>query len=158
MIGYDYRFCVKASLQVMKEQRNMICKDSASGKIQIYKGLHETDSKRRELFFQYYLIEWLEAHWNGMQKILSDHPEYTKDQKKEFTLFYAEYFKQMLDSWVTSGALSKLVIPELLKALKSSVQELIQFSDKWEQNSQKLKLLLIKHREQFEKVISQCDE
>ena len=41
MKNYDYRFCVKASLQVMKEQRDSIYYDSCNNHL-IYSGLHET--------------------------------------------------------------------------------------------------------------------
>ncbi|MCM1529133.1 MAG: hypothetical protein NC093_03970 [Alistipes sp.] len=151
---YDYRFCIKASLQVMRKQRENIYADSCSNYL-IYSGLHETNEKLQMLYFQYYLIEWLESHWGRMQDILDRHPEYTIDQKRDFTLFYAEYFSNMLDSWVLSGMLSKIMIPDILQSLKATVRELIIFSDKWEQNSNRLKLLLKKHKEQFEYLIGQ---
>ncbi len=151
--NYDYRFCVKASLQVMREQREKIYADSCGNHL-IYSGLHETNEKLQTLYFQYYLTEWLDNHWGRMQDILDSHPEYTIDQKRDFTLFYAEYFSKMLDSCVTSGVLSKMMIPDILQSQKETVRELIMFSDKWEQNSNKLKLLLKKHKEQFEYLIS----
>ena len=154
--NYDYRFCVKASLQVMKELRIKICDDSCNNNL-IYSGLHETNDKLQELYFQYYLIEWLDSHWKYMQDILDNHPEYSNDQKRDFTLFYAEYFSKMLDSWVTEGTLSTIMIPEILQTQKEAVKELIMFSEKWEQNSNKIKLLLKKNKEQFEYVIKQYE-
>ena len=50
--NYNYRFCVKASLQVMKEQRNRIYDDSQSNHL-IYSGLHETNEELQTLYFQY---------------------------------------------------------------------------------------------------------
>lgn len=155
--NYDYRFCVKASLQVMKEQRENIYYDSCNNHL-IYSGLHETNEKMQSLYFQYYLIEWLDNHWSRMQEILESHPEYSIDQKKEFTLFYAEYFSNMMTSWASTGILSKLMIPNILQTQKEAIQEMLTFSEKWEQNSNKLKLLLKKHKEQFEYLIKKYEE
>ncbi len=157
--NYDYRFCVKASLQVMKLQRAKICNDSSNGQNHlIYSGLHETNEDLQNLYFQYYLVEWLDDHWSNIHLILEKHPEYSVDQKKNFTLFFAEYFSKMIDEVSLSGTLSKLAIPNLLKIQKDSIQELIQYSEKWEQNSNKLKLLLKKHREQFKILLAQYEE
>lgn len=153
----DYRFCVTASLQVMKEQRKKIYDDSCNNHL-IYSGLHETNKELQTLYFQYYLIEWIDTHWSRMQEILDSHPEYSLDQKKEFTLFYAEYFSDMMTSWETAGTLSKMMIPDMLQTQKETIQEMITFSEKWEQNSNKLKLLLKKHKEQFELLIKRYEE
>lgn len=59
----------------------------------------------------------------------------------------------MMTSWATTGILSKLLIPNILQTHKETIQEMITFSEKWEQNSNKLKLLLKKHKEQFEYLI-----
>lgn len=155
--NYDYRFCVKASLQVMNEQRKRIYDDSRSNHL-IYSGLHETNEKLQTLYFQYYLIGWLDEHWSRMQEILESHPEYSVDQRREFTLFYAEYFSKMMTSWATTGVLSKMMIPDVLQTQKETIQEMIDFSEKWEQDSNKLKLLLKKHKEQFEYLIKQYEE
>lgn len=154
---YDYHFCVKASLQVMKEQRKNIYCDSKSNYL-IYSGLHETNEELQILYFQYYLVEWLDSHWIRMQEILDNHPEYSIDQRREFTLFYAEYFSKMMNSWVTTGVLSKKVIHDILQTQKETIQEIITISEKWEQNSNKLKLLLKKHKEQFEYLIKQSED
>lgn len=155
--NYNYHFCVKASLQVMKEQRNRIYDDSQSNHL-IYSGLHETNEELQTLYFQYYLVEWLDNHWSRMQEILENHSEYSLDQKREFTLFYAEYFSRMMNSWVTTGVLSKMMIPDILQTQKETIQEMLTFSEKWEQNSNKLKLLLKKHKEQFEYLIKQYED
>lgn len=158
LINYDYRFCVNASLQVMKEQREQICKDSSEGQNHlIYRGLHEINEKLQNLYFQYYLVEWLNDHWRSMQSILENHPEYSLDQRKSFTLFYAEYFGRMIDSISSSGTLSNLMIPNILQQQKESIEEMLLYSEKWEQNCNKLKLLLIKQREQFERLINQLE-
>lgn len=155
--NYNYRFCVKASLQVMKEQRKKIYDDSQSNHL-IYSGLHETNEELQTLYFQYYLVEWLDSHWSRMQEILDNHPEYSIDQRREFTLFYAEYFSRMMNSWMTTGVLSKMIIPDILQMQKETIQEMITLSEKWEQNSNKLKLLLKKHKEQFEYLIKKYEE
>ena len=155
--NYDFRFCIKASLLVMREQREKIYNDSHDNHL-IYSGLHETNEKIQTLYFQYYLVEWLDSHWNRMQEILESHPEYSIDQKRNFTLFYAEYFSKMMTSWVTTGILSKMIIPDILQTQKEIIQEMITFSEKWEQSSNKLKLLLKKHKEQFESLISKYED
>ena len=155
--NYNYRFCVKASLQVMKEQRKKIYDDSQSNHL-IYSGLHETNEELQTLYFQYYLVEWLDSHWSRMQEILDNHPEYSIDQRRVFTLFYAEYFSRMMNSWMTTGVLSKMIIPDILQMQKETIQEMITLSEKWEQNSNKLKLLLKKHKEQFEYLIKKYEE
>ena len=155
--NYDYRFCVKASLQVMREQREKICVDSHSNYC-IYNGLHETNEKLQELYFQYYLIEWLNNHWSRMQEILDNHPEYSIDQKKQFTLFYAQYFGKMMTLWAATDSLSKTMIPDVLQTQKEAIQELITFSEKWEENSNKLRLLLKKQKEQFEYLVRRYEE
>ncbi len=155
--NYDYRFGVKASLQVMREQREKICADSLYHYC-IYNGLHETNKELQELYFQYYLVEWLSGHWSKMQEILDSHPEYSIDQKKQFTLFYAEYFSQMLELCATTGSLSKTMIPNILQAQQDAIQELIMFSEKWEENSNKLRLLLKKQQERFERLIKKYEE
>lgn len=155
--NYDYRFGVKASLQVMREQREKIYTDSMYNYC-IYNGLHETNEKLQELYFQYYLVGWLSGHWSKMQEILDSHPEYSIDQKKQFTLFYAEYFSRMIALCATTGSLSKTMIPDTLQAQQDAIRELIMFSEKWEENSNKLKLLLKKQKEQFEHLITTYEE
>lgn len=158
LMDFDYRFCVSASLQVMHEERQKICADTLNGEHIIYMGLHELDSNLQALYFQYYVITWLDEHWNNMQKIIENHPEYSLDQQKQITLFFAKNYSEMIDVWQTSGSLSELMIPNLLQVQKDAIQELIQFSEKWESNNNKLRLLLKKHREQFEIKIKQYEK
>lgn len=155
---FDYRFCTKASLQVMQIGRQKIYEDMLNREYIIYRGLHELDAKRRLLYFQYYIVIWLEEHWGNMQKILAGHPEYSVDQRKQITLFWAKYYGKMIDDWQVSGVLSKMILPDLLKAQKEGIEELIRFSEEWESRSNKLKLLLAKHKEQFEVLIRRYEK
>lgn len=158
LIDHDYRFCVKASLQVMHEARQKIYEDMLNKEYIIYTGLHESDANLQDIYFQYYIIIWLDEHWNNMQKIIENHKEYSLDQKRQITLFFAENYSKMIDDWQSSGALSSLMIPDLLQTQKNTLQELIQFSEKWESNSNRLRLMLKKHKEQFELLIKQYEK
>lgn len=153
MINKNYRFSVNASLQVMKAQREKICNDCFSGDYWIYRGLYETDDETQKLHFQYYLLKWLDDHWNEMQTILASHNEYSIDQKKEITLFFAQYFSKMIDVISKSGIMSTLMIPELLQVQKESIQTLLQYEEKWEDNSNQIRLLLSKQKTMFKRML-----
>ena len=69
--NYDYRFCVKASLQVMEEQRKKIYSDSCSNH-SIYSGLHEISGELQNLYFQQYLnLGSMTVHHCIQEEILS---------------------------------------------------------------------------------------
>lgn len=153
----DYRFCIKASLQVMKKQRTDIYENSINN-YYVRRGLYEKDEKRQMLCFQSYSLEWLGNHWVCLRDIFDNHLEYSTDQKRDFALFYAEFFSKFLDLWRTTGALSKLAIPDILQTLKNAVEELIMCSDKWEEKSKKLELLIMGNEAKFEHLLSQDEE
>lgn len=155
----DYRFCVKAALQIMQEQRKKLYDDCVHYEPTIYSGLHTSESDSvRSLYFQAYLVEWLNMHWEAMFEILKRHNEYTVNQRKEITLFFAEYFSEFISECSEKGLMSKLAIPELLKAQKNQLNEMILFSNKWEQNNNRLRVQMKKGKEQYLKLIQEAEE
>lgn len=157
--SYNYRFCVKLSLRIMKEQREELCRKSktpANG-VMIYMGLHEMNPQIRKLRFQYSVIDWFDSHWENLRLLLERHPEYTNDQKKEITIFFAEYFAKLLDKVEVKGVLAKLGIPDLLTIQRKILSDLISTGEGWEENSRLLKLQMKKHEEEYRKLISEYE-
>ena len=156
----DYRLCVKLSLQIMNDQRNELCNKSKSPAqgIAIYMALHEMNSQIRSLRFQYSLVEWLDSHWENLQSRLNCNQEYTIDQRKQITLFFAEYFSKLLDNVKADGIFSKLGIPDLLAMQKAILSDLISTGEKWEEKSQLLRYQMIKHEEEYRNLISECNQ
>lgn len=153
----DDTFCIDMSLQVMKEQRQKLVKDTLNKDYVLFSGLHESEPAVQDLYFQYYLIEWFDNHWTAMLETLERHPEYSNDKRKEMVLFYAEYFKKMLNKTEASGVLSKLLIPDLLRLQRESVEELLALASSWELKNNELRLIFKKHKEQFEHKIASLE-
>lgn len=155
----DYRFCVNAALQIMQNQRKRLYDDCVQYEPTIYNGLHTSDSiSVRNLYFQSYFVEWLNMHWESMFEILDRHTEYSIDQRKEMTLFFAEYFSDFLSVCEGKGTLSKFAVPELLKVQKKQLKEMLLSSDKWEQNSNRLRVQMKKSKEEYQKLIQEAEE
>ena len=155
----DYRFCVKAALQIMREQRKKLYDDCMQYEPTIYSGLHTSESDSvRSLYFQAYFVEWLNMHWETMFEILKRHNEYTINQRKEMTLFFAEYLSAFISECSEKGLMSRLAIPELLKAQKNQLNEMILFSSKWEQSSNRIHVQMKKGKEQYLKLIQEAEE
>ncbi|MDE6708163.1 MAG: hypothetical protein K2K06_09040, partial [Oscillospiraceae bacterium] len=144
----NYRFEVKASLQIMREQRNALCSSSLDTGSKIYLGLHELKSEIRSLYFQYYLTEWFDAHWSTLESVLDRHLEYTKDQQKLVKLFFAEFFVKFLENYDSSGIMAKIMIPDLLKSELETLKDLIELDGKFEDNYNKIKIEIKKHDEE----------
>lgn len=152
----DYRFCVNAGLSIMLEQRKKLTQDSVGFEPTIYSGLHTSDSSAlRGLYFQSYFVEWISAHWEKMFEILDNHSEYSVDTRREMILFFAEYFSDFLSECSGNSSLSKLAVPELLKMQKQQVKEMIRSADKWEQNSNRLRVQMKKNKEQYLRLIQE---
>jgi len=157
LINYDYRFCVRASLQVMKDRRSQLCKDTLQYHHIVYNGLHDSKPEVQKLYFQYYLVQWFDSHWDYMQEILNQHKEYTRDQRKQMILFFAEYFSEILNNYDNSGVMAKLMIPNLLQVQKETLKEMLALNEKWMENSSKLKVEIKKHDEEFKRLIDELD-
>ncbi len=156
----DYRFCVKASLQILQEEREKLCYDSIQHNPMIYSGLHEFESdSKRKLYFQAYLIEWIDNHWNDMADIMERHKgEYTIDERKFITVFFADYLSRLIDECNDKGTLSKLAVPEMLKAKRKALLNMAEMSDKWQENSDRLKAEKKKHKEQFARLLAEAEK
>lgn len=159
----DYRFCVKMSLQVLAEQRKQLMVDSTSINSTIRTGLHksgEHESAIRHLYFEKYSIQWLDEHWAKMHQILDRHcTEYSKQQQKDMTLFFAEYFGELFSTcFKHTPVFMKSVMPELLKQKSEILQMLIKSNEKWDQNSNALLADIEKHKEQYRLLIQKAEQ
>ncbi len=149
----DYRLCVRTSFDVMRRQRKCLIQDSLGHYSVIYNGLHESSSPAaRSLYFQSYQIEWLDSHWNSLYELISGAE--TKDRQKEISLFFAEYFSKLYSE--SDSILSGPVTSVMLKTKKRSIDEMIQYSEKWEEKSNQLKVDLKKNKEYFKRLINEA--
>lgn len=154
----EYRFCVRVSLQILQKEREKLCYDSTKHNPTIYSGLHEFESESlRKLYFQAYLVDWIDAHWDTMDEILDRHREYSVNERRCMNVFFAEYFSKLISECDSGGVLSKLAIPDLLKTKRKALANMIDTSDKWQENSARLKAERKKHREQFARLIEEYE-
>lgn len=149
----NYRFCTRLSLQILHDQRKRICQDSIQKDVDLYTALHELKPNVRDIRFQYYLVKWFDGHWRNLRELLERHSEYTVDEKKRITLFFAKYFANLLDSLSKSETMVNLAIPDLLKVRKNILYELVEMTEKWETNSKELFLQMKKHEEQYRSMV-----
>lgn len=154
----NYRFCTRLSLQILHDQRERICQDSIQKDVDLYMALHEMHPQGRQLRFQYYLVKWFDGHWSNLQSLLERHPEYTLDQKKQITLFFAKNFAGLLDKLSKSATMADLGIPDLLKVRKVGLRELLERAEKWEKNSKEFRLQMKKDDEQYRILIEQYNK
>lgn len=153
----NYRFCTRLSLQIMRDQRERICWDSIQKDVDLYTALHEMDPHVRHLRFQYYIVKWFDGHWSSLQSLLEHHPEYTIDQRKQITLFFAKRFAGLLDKLSESATMIDLGIPDLLKVRRDILREMIEMTEKWEKSSDEFRLQMKKHEEQYKTLIKPYD-
>lgn len=151
---YDYRFTVHLSLLIMKRLRQEIYNKCLLTDTNLYMGLHEIDDQLRTLRFQYTVLDWVDSHWWELHNILDAHSEYTVDQKKEITLFFAQYYSKMIDNLELSGTFSKVGTNDLIKMQKQILTELISTGEHWEENSRRLRLEMKKHEEEYNHLIA----
>ena len=153
----DYRKCVSLSLDIMKQQRERLFKDTLDHHSVIFSGLHEYRSKStRELYFQEYIIEWMNDHWGSLNEYLKKYKkEMTINEQRDITLFFAEYFSVLLDDEDISHNMSCEVMHEMMKIKQAAISEMISYSDKWEEKNNKLNVDLKKNKEQFERMLTE---
>lgn len=154
----NYRFCTRLSLQIMRDQRGRICQDSIQKDVDLYTALHEMDPRVRDLRFQYYIVKWFDGHWSSLQSLLEHHPEYTVDQKKQITLFFAKRFAGLLDRLSESTAMADLGLPDLLKSRRHILHEMLEMTEKWEKKSNEFRLQMKKHDEQYRALIESYEK
>lgn len=145
----NYRFCTRLSLQIMQDQRERIWQDSIQKNVDLYTALHELNPAVRNARFQYYLVTWFDGHWRNLRELLARHAEYTLDEKKQITLFFAKYFACLLDDLSKSATMADLAIPDLLKVRKKILHELMEMTETWEIKSKELFLQTKKFEEQY---------
>lgn len=155
----DYRFCVSEALKIMKNQREKLCQDCTNFHPDIYGGLHSYNKPSvRDIYFQMYFSDWLAIHWEQMNSTLEQHKEYSKDKKKEMTLFFIEYFSKLSEQLDNKSRVSNMAYPELLKEKKRALQEMLTYSENWEQNCNKLRVQMKKGHEQYMQMIKELEE
>lgn len=154
-IEQNYKDCVGLSLCVMQELRYKIYKDSKEHYSVIYNGLHESESNNvRDLYFQAYEMEWLDSHWDVLTDLLKRHKnDYKKSAQQDITLFFAEYFSSFMSELDDTTSLAKVAMRELIVAQKAAIEQMIEYSDNWEEKNNQLKVNLKKHKEHFKKLI-----
>lgn len=157
-IERNYKDCVRASLYVMQKLRDKICKDTREHYSVIYNGLYERESEKvRDLYFQAYDMEWLDSHWKELTRLLKQRENcYRESERQEITLFFAEYFSNFMSEVNHSSCYAKAAMPELIAAQKQVVEQMILFSDQWEERSNQLKVNLKKHKEHYKQLIAGC--
>lgn len=147
-------FIMNSALKILKEQREMICDDTLKHDPMIYNGLHEFESDSlRNIFFQAYIVDWLDSHWGNIKLKLNNNSEYSLDEKKKMTLFFSNYFSGLIDEYKISSYISTLIIPYILEEESKILEELIIFENEWQISLDKLSVCRKKNRERFKKII-----
>lgn len=157
-VEQDYKDCVRSSLCAMRILRDKICKDSREHYSVIYNGLHEYESKKvRDLYFQAYDMEWMDSHWNVLADMLKRRgDDYRKSEQQEIALFFAGYFSDFMSELDNSSMFAETAMRELIAAQKDVIEQMIMFSDKWEERNNQLKVNLKKHKEYYKRLIAGC--
>lgn len=151
---YDYRFTVKAALQILYRQRTQLYDDCMQKDPTLYDGLYEYRNKTlRNLFWQAYLVEWINVHWEEMADILERHKEYSVDECRYMSMIFADYLSRLIAECDGKGVLSKLAVPDLLAVKKKALRNMIETSEKWEVNAKQLKADRKKNQAQYAKLI-----
>lgn len=155
----NYKLWYNLVLQVLEEQRMQICKDSCEREYNIYSGVH-SENPKRSLHFDCYVMTWLDQHWNKFSDLMDKHKESfpNYDWHKCHKIF-AKNFKEMLigEENLTSFSNGEL-ISELLKTKERSLHELIEVSNRYDENFNSLKLEATKHKDIFEKKLKELSE
>lgn len=160
IVRQDYRKCVSMSLNIMRNQRESIFNDTIEHYSAIYNGLHEFHSvKTRELYFQAYIIEWTDKHWLLLNEYMIKHKnDMMKNEQRDMTMFFADFFSFFLDEIGDRRSFSCETMHEMIKVKQSAINEMIRYSDKWEEKNNKLQVELKKNKEQFERMLTKLTE
>lgn len=154
----SYKLCIQSSLQIMMDQRKELIDRCLSYNVMLYSGLHETDTTIRTLYYQYTIIDWLDFHWANLQTLLEQHQEFTIDQKKQITLFFAKYFSKMMDGVEYNNAYSSLSSIDLFRSQKIILNDLIKTGERWEENCRKLRLEMKKNKGKLSQLINNYEK
>ena len=150
----DYRSNVLISLRIMRQLREKLYEDTMRHYSGLYNGLHEPDSERvRALYYEAYLLEWLDQHWEQMAYYLRNR---SKKEQRDMTVFFASFFSELMQKAQDEEAKSSASLSELLKAQLASVNQLIECSDAWDERNNQLQVNLKKHKYHYKKLIEQA--
>jgi len=86
----EKKFCYRLTLQVFQDFRQKLINDTIQKSPFIRSGLHNQSESTKKLYFERYLIEWLDEHWNEMLRLLKkeqNEHSLTVNGKREYSLF-----------------------------------------------------------------------
>lgn len=155
---YDqsYKIAVKASLQVLSEQRKKICNDCISKQGDIFMGLYEPSQEERKLYYQKYTIHWLDDHWEGMMALLEKYSfNLSSDERKELLGFFAHYFSEYMVSVKNQSIYADLAVRDILRVKEEHINGLLNLAGNCDVHLNELKLDLKKHDAFFKKRIEE---
>ena len=150
----DYRKNVKASLSVMQMQRLAVYQDVKRHYSALYNGLHEQDSEKvRALYFEAYHLEWLDLHWEKLAQMMQHS---RKKEQQDMAAFFAVYFSELMQNSAGNGMAASIAAPELLRAQLTTVKQLIECSDQWDEKNNQMQVNLKKHKAHYKKLIERA--
>lgn len=150
------RFCVQASLHTLSEQRRKICDDSKNKSLGIFLGLHESNDVERSLYFEKYIVIWLDEHWNRFRDICNDNSlNYSESYQKQFVLFFAGYYSKYMLQLENEYYFTNLMIPDILKIKIEQLDTLLNVAEKHNEKFNELLLASKKHSEWYNKKIEE---
>lgn len=156
---YDEKFALKLSLQVMSEMRDNLIHDTLNIEPKLHCGLHKSNMPEvRDLYLERYIVLWLSNHWTKLDEVLKEHNEYSKESRKNMTIYFSKFFADFINISRDDNYLSNLAIPMLLQQKLNALDEMKLLSDKWEEISNKLKLDIIKNDEEYNRLLKECEE
>ena len=146
----EYKICVKTNLNVLRNQRNKLCDLTIMKNPKLYCGLRENSPSTRKVRYQLVIVEWLDEHWEELDKELNKRKNITNEDKKATIKLFAngflEYFK---NDYRYKGVLQEENIKEMLKMWKETAYQLIEVADNCDYNIWELQAMRKKHEEQF---------
>lgn len=155
---YDksYKIAVKASLQVLGEQRKTLCNDCMSKQGDIFMGLYEPLQEERKLYFQMYTVRWLDKHWEMMMELMAKNSlKLSSNEKKELLGFFAGFFSEYMVSIINESVYADLAVRDLLKIKEEHIIALLNLAENCEAHLNELKLDGKKHDTFFKKRIEE---
>ena len=156
MDSAEKRFCYRLTLQVFQDFRQKLINDTIQKSPFIRSGLHNQSESTKKLYFERYLIEWLDEHWNEMLRLLKkeqNEHSLTVNGKREYSLFFAKYFIGMIQNLQNTSFYAQLAVSDIIKIKIKSLNELLQYSQKWEENCNVLEADLQAHEDEYKQLI-----
>lgn len=158
---YDksYKIAVKASLQVLSEQRKILCNDCISNQGDIFMGLYEPLQEERKLYFQMYTVRWLDNHWEMMMELMDKNSsKLSSNEKKKLLGFFASYFSEYMVSIKNESVYADIAVRDLLKIKEEHIKGLLNLAENCEAHLNELKLDGKRHDAFFKKRIEELKD